>query len=269
MSGLGSLRSGPLGVRSFRLLAGGQFTSTIGDYCYAVALPWLVLSNRGGVILLGIVLACYGVPRTVLIPVGVSPGTREAGCGVRPRYVRRKRKRPQRGAAGTSVRRDDAIRQQRTLRQQRAHANKRPTGGRHRDERPRASSGRRVVLLGVPPASSRVPRASGRPSGGCRWCRTPRSFPRRAGHPGCAGSRGRWSPRGGHSRRTGSCPGASAPPWSAGPGCGKERGRSGSAGSPTASPGRPSPRAGPRPPRRRGQPRLCRRARGTRLYGDR
>ena len=70
MSRLGSLRSGPLGVRSFRLLAGGQFTSTIGDYCYAVALPWLVLSNRGGAVLLGTVLACYGVPRMVLIPVG-------------------------------------------------------------------------------------------------------------------------------------------------------------------------------------------------------
>ena len=64
------LASGPLGVRSFRLLAGGQFTSTIGDYCYAVALPWLVLSNQGGAVLLGIILACYGVPRTVLIPVG-------------------------------------------------------------------------------------------------------------------------------------------------------------------------------------------------------
>ncbi|HLM87763.1 MAG TPA: MFS transporter [Streptosporangiaceae bacterium] len=70
MSRLESLRSGPLGVRSFRLLAGGQFTSTIGDYCYAVALPWLVLSNGGGAVLLGTVLACYGVPRTVLIPVG-------------------------------------------------------------------------------------------------------------------------------------------------------------------------------------------------------
>jgi MFS family permease len=70
MSRLGSLRSGPLGVRNFRLLAGGQFTSTIGDYCYAVALPWLVLSNKGGAILLGAVLACYGVPRMVLIPVG-------------------------------------------------------------------------------------------------------------------------------------------------------------------------------------------------------
>jgi len=67
---LGVLRSGPLAVRSFRLLAGGQFASTIGDFCYAVALPWLVLSEHGGAILLGIVLACYGVPRTVLIPVG-------------------------------------------------------------------------------------------------------------------------------------------------------------------------------------------------------
>ena len=67
---LAAWRSGPLAVRSFRLLAGGQFTSTIGDYCYAVALPWLVLSSHGGAILLGTVLACYGVPRMVLIPVG-------------------------------------------------------------------------------------------------------------------------------------------------------------------------------------------------------
>lgn len=63
-------RSGPLSSASFRLLTAGQFTSTIGDYCYAVALPWLVLSTRGGPVLLGTVLACYGVPRTVLIPVG-------------------------------------------------------------------------------------------------------------------------------------------------------------------------------------------------------
>ena len=65
-----AFRSGPLAVRSFRLLAGGQFASTIGDYCYAVALPWLVLSNHGSTVLLGAVLACYGVPRTVFIPVG-------------------------------------------------------------------------------------------------------------------------------------------------------------------------------------------------------
>jgi hypothetical protein len=63
-------RSGPLAVRSFRLLAGGQLASTLGDYCYAVALPWLVLSTHGGPVLLGTVLACYGVPRTVLIPIG-------------------------------------------------------------------------------------------------------------------------------------------------------------------------------------------------------
>ncbi len=63
-------RGGPLAARNFQLLAGGQFTSTVGDYCYAIALPWLVLSAHGGPVLLGTVLACYGVPRTVLIPVG-------------------------------------------------------------------------------------------------------------------------------------------------------------------------------------------------------
>ena len=63
-------KNGPLAVPDFRFLIAGQFASTIGDYCYAVALPWLVLSNHGSAALLGTVLACYGVPRTVLIPVG-------------------------------------------------------------------------------------------------------------------------------------------------------------------------------------------------------
>lgn len=63
-------RSGPLAVRDFKLLSLAQLTSTLGDYCYAVALPWLILSNHGSTVLLGTVLACYGVPRTVLIPVG-------------------------------------------------------------------------------------------------------------------------------------------------------------------------------------------------------
>jgi predicted MFS family arabinose efflux permease len=63
-------RSGPLGVRNFRLLMAGQFASTIGDYCYAIALPWYVLTAHGSTILLGTVLACYGIPRTVLIPLG-------------------------------------------------------------------------------------------------------------------------------------------------------------------------------------------------------
>ena len=61
---------GPLGNGSFVLLSVGQLASTMGDLCYAVALPWLVLSGHGGTVLLGAVLACYGIPRTVLIPVG-------------------------------------------------------------------------------------------------------------------------------------------------------------------------------------------------------
>jgi MFS family permease len=61
---------GPLGNRSFRLLSMGQLASTIGDLSYAVALPWFVLSSHGGPIELGAILACYGVPRTVLIPAG-------------------------------------------------------------------------------------------------------------------------------------------------------------------------------------------------------
>ncbi len=65
-----AFQSGPLAVRSFRLLTAGQFASTIGDFCYAVALPWLVLSNHGSTVLLGLVLACYGVPRTILMPIG-------------------------------------------------------------------------------------------------------------------------------------------------------------------------------------------------------
>ena len=63
-------RGGPLSDRNFRLLTAGQFTSTAGDFCYAVALPWLVLSTHGGPVLLGTVLACYGLPRTVLMPLG-------------------------------------------------------------------------------------------------------------------------------------------------------------------------------------------------------
>ncbi len=65
-----SARGGPLAVRNFRLLSVGQSTSTVGDYCYAVALPWLILSGHGGTVMLGTVLACYGIPRTVLIPLG-------------------------------------------------------------------------------------------------------------------------------------------------------------------------------------------------------
>jgi MFS family permease len=67
-----SVRSGPLGMPAFRLLTAGQLTSTIGDFCYAVALPWLVLSNHGSAAQLGIVLACYGIPRALLTVPGGS-----------------------------------------------------------------------------------------------------------------------------------------------------------------------------------------------------
>jgi MFS family permease len=72
MKRLTVLRSGPLGTRNFRLLCSGQLASTVGDYCYAVALPWLVLSAHGSAVLLGGVLACYGIPRAALITVGGS-----------------------------------------------------------------------------------------------------------------------------------------------------------------------------------------------------
>ncbi|CAM5637342.1 MFS transporter [Streptomyces avidinii] len=65
-----ALLSGPMSVRGFRLLLAGQLSSTVGDYCYAVALPWLILSGDGGPVLLGTVLACYGIPRVVTIPLG-------------------------------------------------------------------------------------------------------------------------------------------------------------------------------------------------------
>jgi len=65
-----AVRSGPLASRPFLLLSAGQVTSTIGDYFYAVALPWLVLSSNGGAVALGAVLACYGISRTITIPLG-------------------------------------------------------------------------------------------------------------------------------------------------------------------------------------------------------
>src|ERR1700760_2562471 len=66
------MKATPLGVAGFRQLAFGQLASTLGDYCYAVALPWLVLSGGGSAASLGAVLACYGVPRALLtVPGGL------------------------------------------------------------------------------------------------------------------------------------------------------------------------------------------------------
>ncbi|HEY1573367.1 MAG TPA: MFS transporter [Pseudonocardiaceae bacterium] len=66
----------PLRHRDFRLLAIGQLTSNLGDACYAVALPWYVLAVHGGPLLLGTVLAAYGVPRTALLAFGGSASDR-------------------------------------------------------------------------------------------------------------------------------------------------------------------------------------------------
>ncbi|HVB72487.1 MAG TPA: MFS transporter [Ktedonobacteraceae bacterium] len=60
----------PLRVRDFRLLFSGQMISTLGDTFYAVALPWLILSGGHSAQDLGLVLACYGVPRVGTLLVG-------------------------------------------------------------------------------------------------------------------------------------------------------------------------------------------------------
>lgn len=60
----------PLRHREFRFLAAGQLASNIGDGFYAVALPWYVLADHGNPLLLGTVLAAYGIPRTVVVAVG-------------------------------------------------------------------------------------------------------------------------------------------------------------------------------------------------------
>jgi predicted MFS family arabinose efflux permease len=52
------------------LLVGGQAASTIGDACYAVALPWYVLTGHGGTAALGTTLAAYGVARAAAMPAG-------------------------------------------------------------------------------------------------------------------------------------------------------------------------------------------------------
>ena len=71
MSGRAAPRGlGPLRRRGFRFLVAGQLASNVGDAFYAVALPWYVLSEHGGPLLLGTVLAAYGVPRTALLSVG-------------------------------------------------------------------------------------------------------------------------------------------------------------------------------------------------------
>lgn len=65
-----TIAGGPLKVRNFKLLFGGQTISVIGDALYMVALPWLVLTTGGSAEVLGMVLAAYGIPRAVSMLVG-------------------------------------------------------------------------------------------------------------------------------------------------------------------------------------------------------
>src|SRR5260221_9649235 len=61
---------GPLKVRNFNLLFGGETISVIGDALYTVALPWLVLTTGGSAEELGTVLAAYGIPRALSMLAG-------------------------------------------------------------------------------------------------------------------------------------------------------------------------------------------------------
>jgi MFS family permease len=65
-----NLSGGPLKVRNFNLLIGGQTISVIGDALYLVALPWLILTTGGNTEELGMVLAAYGIPRAASMLVG-------------------------------------------------------------------------------------------------------------------------------------------------------------------------------------------------------
>src|SRR5579884_3932766 len=65
-----SIAGGPLKVRNFNLLFGGQTISVIGDALYKVALPWLILNTGGSAQELGVVLAVYGVPRALCMLAG-------------------------------------------------------------------------------------------------------------------------------------------------------------------------------------------------------
>ena len=60
----------PLRHRDFRLMWVGQSVSLIGDQCYFVALPWLVLQLTGSGLALGTVLMTAAIPRAVLMLLG-------------------------------------------------------------------------------------------------------------------------------------------------------------------------------------------------------
>jgi len=60
----------PLRERNFRLLLTGTTISLIGDQCYIVALPWLVLQMTGSAVAMGTMLMAAAIPRAVLMLLG-------------------------------------------------------------------------------------------------------------------------------------------------------------------------------------------------------
>jgi MFS family permease len=60
----------PLRVVPFRNLLAGLTVSQLGDVCFVVALPWLVLQMTGSSAVLGSILVAVAIPRAALMLVG-------------------------------------------------------------------------------------------------------------------------------------------------------------------------------------------------------
>jgi MFS family permease len=60
----------PLRERNFRMWWLGQTISLIGDQCYLVALPWLVLQMTGSAVAMSTILMAAAIPRSVLMLIG-------------------------------------------------------------------------------------------------------------------------------------------------------------------------------------------------------
>jgi len=60
----------PLGIRNFRRLWIGRTVSNVGDQCYLVALPWLVLQLTNSSLALGTIMMTATIPLAVLTLVG-------------------------------------------------------------------------------------------------------------------------------------------------------------------------------------------------------
>ncbi|HET9408646.1 MAG TPA: MFS transporter [Candidatus Sulfotelmatobacter sp.] len=60
----------PLRERNFQLLLTGGTISLLGDQCYLVALPWLVLQMTGSAVAMGTILMAAAIPRAVLMLMG-------------------------------------------------------------------------------------------------------------------------------------------------------------------------------------------------------